>query len=1223
MKLDYNKAAICQFYAQHLMPPSLKNIINHWLFKVLISLVVVYLLFAYFAVNPIAKKAVPWAANKYLDSKAVVEAVHFNPWRNQLTIDGLTLHNQSDELLAGFEQLFIDLEADGLFQRAWKFKTLRFQAPQAQLIQKKDQQHNWSGFLAKLNETPKESEPAGQLPRLIVQSLAIFEGQLIYQDQRQAQQLAEKLVPIDFTLGGFSTLPNQQGTYHLAASLPEDKGNIEWEGDLSVNPLASTGKINLVGLDLPNVLTLLDQSAPVKLTQGEAGLSLAYIFNEKPPVSSTSDVAVQASEQSKATVEAQPPTFTLDLTALALNATQLSAVLPSGATVLQKQLSLNAPEIRTTFGSEKGLNLSDASLQLDDLKLQVRQSDDLPLNLPQIQVKEVAYDLAENQLSIGSVLLDQAVLKAVREQSGQVDWQSFFAIPDQPVEAVAVTETETENTLPTSEADTNKNSTEETLTKPKPFALAINDVHLNQWQLQWLDQTFVEPMSVSTPTLNTHFAVTFNDTAQQIKHLQVNIEDVAMHSGKQALLKLNNTELKDGLVDIKARQLTLPAIQSKQLDLPVTLAKQSLNWDGVFKQHAKPAVQQSATKNDQTSAPWQWSIGQYQLTNSRIMLTDASQSEPFKYNIEDLSLKVSKLSQALNRSLPVALHFKLASGGQVKVNGKLAPTPLKANLAVNLDQLSIKPFTHYLNQHAALQLDNGQLNIEGDVALEQQQRTSIAFNGDLQLSELAILEEGSNAPFLNWEMMKGEDIAFKLAPNSLSIASISFVKPVGKFLIAEDKSLNLTKVLREKKAKTTQVEKTDTIQSAFPVRIDKVKVEAAELDFEDLSLWPQFGTHINTLNGVINGLSTDQESQAKLAFEGKVDEYGSAKIEGELRPFEPTIATDIGLHFKNLAMENLTPYSGKFAGRKIDSGKLDVDLKYLIKDEQLKGDNQIVIKKIQLGEKIESKDAADLPLDLAIAILEDNQGVIDLDLPVQGDLNDPKFDYSSVIWKAFTGLLTKVVTAPFKVLGKLLGDGDKALDHIAFDAGKADVTPPSAEVLDALAQSLQKRKHLSLVITPVYQTKEDTAALKAQSVHDAVAAKMQEKDAAQTLDGPINLSDPATQKAVKALHDKLTKKSLFKRLSDRFDELPPEYYQQALAELTNAVEVDETTLTTLATTRAEQVVKHLTEQGVDPVRMIMTNPKASDKNEMTFAIDIGKKVAESKVDETLSSDAAQ
>ena len=129
--------ALCQFYAHSLMPPSLKKIINHWLFKIIISLVVIYLLIAYFAINPIAKKTVPWAAKKYLDSRAVVKSVRFNPWHNQLTINGFALHNQSEELLIAFDQLFVDLEADGLLDRAWKFKALRLQAPQRTVDTKK------------------------------------------------------------------------------------------------------------------------------------------------------------------------------------------------------------------------------------------------------------------------------------------------------------------------------------------------------------------------------------------------------------------------------------------------------------------------------------------------------------------------------------------------------------------------------------------------------------------------------------------------------------------------------------------------------------------------------------------------------------------------------------------------------------------------------------------------------------------------------------------------------------------------------------------------------------------------------------------------------------------------------------------------------------------------------------------------------------------------------
>jgi hypothetical protein len=172
-----------------------------------------------------------------------------------------------------------------------------------------------------------------------------------------------------------------------------------------------------------------------------------------------------------------------------------------------------------------------------------------------------------------------------------------------------------------------------------------------------------------------------------------------------------------------------------------------------------------------------------------------------------------------------------------------------------------------------------------------------------------------------------------------------------------------------------------------------------------------------------------------------VDAYGTVKINGELNSADPKAFTDIGVVFRNLEMSSLTPYSGKFAGRKIDSGKLSMDLKYKVAQRQLVGDNQIIVERLVLGEKVESPEAMDLPLDLAIALLEDSNGVIDLGLPVKGDLDSPEFSFGAVVWKAFVNLLTKIVTSPFRALGAILpgGEGEESFDSVAFEPGRPDV----------------------------------------------------------------------------------------------------------------------------------------------------------------------------------------
>jgi hypothetical protein len=216
-------------------------------------------------------------------------------------------------------------------------------------------------------------------------------------------------------------------------------------------------------------------------------------------------------------------------------------------------------------------------------------------------------------------------------------------------------------------------------------------------------------------------------------------------------------------------------------------------------------------------------------------------------------------------------------------------------------------------------------------------------------------------------------------------------------------------------------------------------------------------------------------------------------------------------------MVSASPYTMKFAGYKVAEGKISLDLQYKVRNRQLDGTNQVVLDKLTLGERIDSPDALKLPLELALAILKDSDGRIDLGLPVSGDMNDPQFSYGALIWKAVGNVLTKIVTAPFRALGNLLGISADKLEAIDFDAGSAVLLPPEREKLKQVAQILAKREQLKLAVPGQYSDT-DGAALRAQAVRRAVAAKAGIKLEAGEEPGPLNLGERKVRGALRDLY---------------------------------------------------------------------------------------------------------
>jgi hypothetical protein len=254
-----------------------------------------------------------------------------------------------------------------------------------------------------------------------------------------------------------------------------------------------------------------------------------------------------------------------------------------------------------------------------------------------------------------------------------------------------------------------------------------------------------------------------------------------------------------------------------------------------------------------------------------------------------------------------------------------------------------------------------------------------------------------------------------------------------------------------------------------------------------------------------------------MELDGEVDEFGLARAAGQADFFNPTDFMDLTVVFRNVDMTHLSPYSTTFAGRNINSGKLSLELEYKIKQRQLQSENRIVIDRLELGERVESPTAKDLPLDLAIAVLTDSDGRIDLGVPISGSLDDPQFSYGRIVWQAIVNVLGKIVTAPFRALGALVGGGDKKIDHIAFEAGASSLTPPEREKLVHLATVLNKRPGLALSIYGTWG-EVDRAALQDRQLRRAIAEKSGQVVGAKEDPGPLSTRVPKVQSALEALY---------------------------------------------------------------------------------------------------------
>jgi hypothetical protein len=390
-----------------------------------------------------------------------------------------------------------------------------------------------------------------------------------------------------------------------------------------------------------------------------------------------------------------------------------------------------------------------------------------------------------------------------------------------------------------------------------------------------------------------------------------------------------------------------------------------------------------------------------------------------------------------------------------------------------------------VNSAARLVLRSGTLSVGGRVTYTEAGRApATTFRGDASVQGLRAVDPALEEDFTRWARLDVKRIRYTSEPASLSIDSIVTRDAYLRVIIGPDRIANLQTIMAAAEdtlvpwqavapddsagAPADSVEQlrqplADTGAAPMPTRIGVVRLINSAMRFSDLSLTPNFAVGIEQLEGTIRGLNSDTLARAAVDLEGKVDQYAPVTITGQINPLSEDAYTDVTLKFEGIELTTFTPYSGKFAGYRIDRGKLNLDLHYVLSQRMLVGENRIVLDQLTLGERVESEDATSLPVRLAVALLKDSHGVIDLDVPVKGSVDDPSFRVFPIVMKLLKGLVVKAVTAPFKLLGGLFGGGDEVdLEYVAFAAGSATLDSAQGAKLDSLAKALAQRPELRL-----------------------------------------------------------------------------------------------------------------------------------------------------------------
>tara|TARA_B110000858_G_scaffold198493_1_gene265708 strand:+ start:8855 stop:11818 length:2964 start_codon:yes stop_codon:yes gene_type:complete len=603
---------------------------------------------------------------------------------------------------------------------------------------------------------------------------------------------------------------------------------------------------------------------------------------------------------------------------------------------------------------------------------------------------------------------------------------------------------------------------------------------------------------------NGHINLDFNydiDLSQQEPNILVDSIEFSINEltttqlGKSSpFIEITSLSLNEGHVSLPDKRAEFDTLTLQELNINAMRdASGLINFQQMINElisNSGPTTEKPSRGNDETSNPWFISLASLSSENNRFSFSDKSLETSFATAMT-LNASITEIDNQDETRFPLSTSIALDSGGEIELQGQLQalPSPVLES-ALSLTDIKIDLVQPYVNEFAFLELESGSLDLNADLIMNSNEPFS--FRGGVAFQDVVISDQQLNETIFSLTSLGIDAISLSLADNKLDISEVALEDFFARVLINEDGSSNIGRSIKTSEESTLAATTTSTATtSAAPlaITVGKVSLENSSANFTDRNLPLPFDANIQNLAGSAQGFANNSNQATDINLEGQVDDFGLVQIVSSLNPFNFTKQSQIDVNFSNIDMPSMTPYVIKFAGREIAKGKVDVGLSYNLAEGELTAINQIVLNSLILGEHVEQAGAMDLPLDLAIALLKDGNGVIDLEVPITGNVNDPEFNFGPAIRRAISNILTNIVAAPFRLLGNLVGgDGDEAkLEQIRFLPGRADIAGPEQEVLLQLSEALKQRPQLRLEI-PSVTTAADKPALQKQAVDGNIEA---------------------------------------------------------------------------------------------------------------------------------------
>ena len=535
-------------------------------------------------------------------------------------------------------------------------------------------------------------------------------------------------------------------------------------------------------------------------------------------------------------------------------------------------------------------------------------------------------------------------------------------------------------------------------------------------------------------------------------------------------------DLKDGRADLLAPSVEVGAIAAQGGTLRVQRGKDgALNLARMFKAKAKPKAPDEK--------PLDLKIRSLDLTGFTVGWDDQLPARPVQAEAKEVALHLGNLSLDPASSAMLSLALRLGTGS-LKAEGRISPLKPAGDLALKVDALDLAPWDPYLDGALDARVDRGTFGFDGRVAFAfpGTKQDGATVRGDVVVRDFQMHDTAFNEPFIRWTRLQVAGLDLRTEPLACVVKQVAWTDPEGRLVVGSDGSTNVAHALRQ----GTETKPAGVAASAIPatpaaapdITITKFAITGGRLSFVDRSVQPSAALLLSDLEGSYLGLSSRPEASSKVDFTGRAGGLAPVTIQGHAMPLRHDLDTDVTLKIHGADLTDFTPYTGKYLGYTVQKGKLDVEARLRIQQRKLDAQNAVKLDQFYLGDKVASPDATHLPVKLGLALLRDRHGVIAIDLPIQGSLDDPDIRYGKLVWKAIFNVLGKIATSPFTLIGKLVGGDTGDLSQVPFAPGMDTLDAAATTRLKALAKALTERPALRLEAEGGFDATQDGAALR-------------------------------------------------------------------------------------------------------------------------------------------------